>query len=113
MIIVVCHRYSQNYSGPYKPKEPLLGRYDGLEQTKLEGRFTKVGSGIDVGDGGHSSDNDEVSGQGDDDQGDDDQSDDDDEAKRKVNWAACRLSVGMLTAWLCRRRKRKLKSVRF
>ena len=66
MIIVVCHRYSQNYSGPYKPKEPLLGRYDGLEQTKLEGRFTKVGSGIDVGDGGHSSDDDEVSGQGDD-----------------------------------------------
>ena len=45
-----------------------------------------MGSGIDVGDGGHSSDDDEVSGQGDDDQGDDDQSDDDDEAKHKVNW---------------------------
>ena len=81
LIIVVCHRYSQNYSGVFKPKQPLLGRYDGLEQTKLEGRFTKVGSGI-----GHSSDDDEVYGQGDDDQGDDDQSDDDDEAKRKVNW---------------------------
>ena len=81
LIIVVCHRYSQNYSGPYKPKQPLLGRYDGLEQTKLEGRFTKVGSGI-----GNSSDDDEVSGQGNDDQGSDDQSDDDDEAKRKVNW---------------------------
>lgn len=79
LIIVVCHRYSQNYSGPYKPKQPLLGRYDGLEQTKLEGRFTKAG------DSGHSSDDEEVSGQGDSDQGDDDQGDDDDEAKRKVN----------------------------
>ena len=34
------------------------------------------------------------------------------QAKRKVNWAAC-LLVSRLTAWLCRRRKRKLKNVQF